>query len=286
MATLEHFCQSLDSSMVTVEVGSGADSKRFTAPKALLCDIPWFENALKDERFKEGIEARIMLPDDPPRIVPALCYYAYRCYLNFPSHLDWSREEFVDELSLCIDLWLFGDKYDIKNIQDIVMYHICVLLRKLDAEYAGWSMPDDVLVRCFLHTMPSSPLRKVAADIIVRQIHGGRNTAPTATKSLDTLGACDGFTTELLSSQHLYYQGTEAGFPRYLRPVRFASALRVDKDSESVPDASDWAYFKFPEWSGNECQECNLCGVAAASCLDCEGTDILHICDTCRNGVW
>ena len=98
---------------------------------ALLCESSsWFVTALEEDRFKEGVIEAITLLDESPAAFQAFRYYAYFRDLAFPNI---NTTEVLRELKYCIGIWLFGDKYNLANLQTEACCGLATFSRPLRA---------------------------------------------------------------------------------------------------------------------------------------------------------
>ncbi|KXT11767.1 hypothetical protein AC579_1641 [Pseudocercospora musae] len=226
---MDDFIRRLEGPTVVVCVGPTEERRDFKVAKDLLFEkSEWFKNALKDERFVEGQLNIIELPEDTPSVFAAFYYFIlHHDELAFEAVCVQHDgiEACCEQLKLCIDLWIFGDKIRMLELQNAAMKRACVIVRECDIRKAA--IPAAVLQNCFSKTLPGSPLQVLAADYVVDCMV----TEPQkSAQLLSGLATVEGFVTALLKSHVKYHEmnadiAPDSTFPRYLEPYRYREIL-------------------------------------------------------------
>lgn len=181
-------------------------------PKDLLCaKATWFENALKEGRFKEGLSSVIELPEDDPGAFEFFHYWVYHAVITN------TRELGAKDLRSLVDLWVFADKYNLPRLQNKAIDQICGVFARSGnvdrgvLEYIG----DDAGLA------DDSPVKILAADYIVAKITSGQ-VRPERRDRLTGWEAYfgnQGFARQLFESLWTSYDArpglTNFDFPRY-----------------------------------------------------------------------
>lgn len=232
-------------------MGTGANSKAYTVPKALLCKISWFDRALRDGRLQEGITGHINLPNYSPDVFEAFQYRLYHQDLAFrwidtavPGGGD--DDEGQEQLELCCGIWIFGDKYGIPTLQNAAMLRACELFVEANVDF-----PPELAEMCYNSTAIGPPLRKLVGDHVV----------------FNFLGRYGGFLNDLYAAKGAYDKhakrrlsrklSSKGEWPRFLKPYRNEDLFEISVDAESMKEIPYTSHaVGYPTQPGTYCQEC------------------------------
>lgn len=142
---------SLDTSTVRIIVGQSKEA--FTLHKGILCNVaPYFRAALEGH-FRESVEQVLEMPEEDPTVFRSFQLWVYtKSILEEGENLD------AVAWRLLIDLYIFGDRYDIPILQDEA---IDLLIDKRDAFN---KIPASHFGYVYHNTPERSPLRKLCVD--------------------------------------------------------------------------------------------------------------------------
>ena len=197
--------------------------QEFFLPKDLLCSrSTWFHIALRENRFQEGVNKAIEMPDDLPDVFEAFVYFIYRDELSFVTAVDGLIPCSVrgEELILLAHMWTFGDKYMLSDFQNSAMHRLCVML---DDAHFREILDGESLTTVFHIVKPESPIRLLVTDFVA----AGLNNSSKFTIEPE-LATCPGFLQALHESEAAYHDLGSQSFPRYNYPSRFEKLLYVD----------------------------------------------------------
>lgn len=265
----------MNSPQIILEAGS--EAKKFSVPKDILSYASeFFSRALQEDRFKEGRENKITLPEDPADVVAAFIHFAYQENLVFEKHPDTSRRD--KELCLCFKLWNFGEKYLMQRLQNMAIEHICDLLRDSKEQ-----VPLDVLTTCFQATTERSPTRIIVTHYIVHAMSKDK----AAFSDAEALAANKGFLRQFHASESALRTLPAGDFPRYRKRVKFADIFYVPL-SESEGSKNDLEV-RSSLWNDpkSNCQHCGwssaMLHVKCEICLPgqcyCPNRSVMHQCN-------
>lgn len=115
--------------MVTVNVGS--EAKLFFVHKAILEQSPFFAACLLANRFQEGIDNVINLPEDDPAAMGFLFRFLYtgRLFDKDVDEADSDCPYWIKTTSCLIAMWIIADKYHIQWLRHEM---VDVYLARLD----------------------------------------------------------------------------------------------------------------------------------------------------------
>ncbi|KAK4901250.1 hypothetical protein LTR27_001807 [Elasticomyces elasticus] len=304
MAPMGDFCEIISGEKVVVKVGSGRGVKYFTVPKALLCKVAWFAIAFKAGRFLEASTGYATLPYDDPQAFEALLYYLYHGELEFSDIGNATTTlQLSIELEICLQIWLFGNKYGLPAVQNAVTLRACELMTHRTPRWAKSGERFDNLkleisfatLDLYLRsTSEGSPLRKLMVDYVVYQVRDKQ----IPYSRFETLEFHDGFVQDYDSAQLAYgsNQRNEAGtnFPRYLQPYKYDELYRVDElagseDGRNVANGltsiqyGDVSQQSRRAWyqSEEKCKECTKGAEAWGVCTYC-GEGQPNECNSCH----
>jgi hypothetical protein len=252
---------------VIVHVGTHPDYKKYTVPQDLLMKEVWFSGALQDGRFKEGTEKIIRLPTDEPRAFDVFIYYLYHDGLVFQEE----DSSYEPVLTLCLATWVFGDKYNVRGLQNAVMLRACHCLT-LSADWRHEiDLELDILGKYYSAAPDGSPLRKFIAEYIVDHvIVSARNF-----QYYETLAVHSGFMGDILAAKQVHDTKITC-FPRFLRPIKYSHIWCLPGDPEKWDGR--FCYPSVRAWHATPtimCEDCK-CYAADTVCMECE----------CAGQVW
>ncbi|KAI5251711.1 putative autophagy protein Apg5 [Aureobasidium subglaciale] len=139
-------------SLVTVEVG--AEKKRFTIHKNLLCFYSDYFRGAFNGNFKEANEKKISLPDEDLGL-----FWIFHGFIYTNRLCDTDDKAGSDIQSrVLIKLWFFGDKYLAPAFQNMAMD---CLIKRINENGLKTNV---VIKNIYNNTMSGSPLRKVVVD--------------------------------------------------------------------------------------------------------------------------
>ncbi|SMR63505.1 unnamed protein product [Zymoseptoria tritici ST99CH_3D1] len=128
---------------------------------------PYFSNALKVDRFKEGRDGVMRFPEDEMDVWKTLLQWVF-CR-KLPKSLNTRNGKLTeDDLHLAVRCWTTGDKYGIKDFQDTIMLRI---LRHLDKLPLFKMIGVHIVLIAFERTPPGSLLRNLFTDFIVMAVY-------------------------------------------------------------------------------------------------------------------
>ena len=158
--------------MITIIVGEENPDNTFHIPKALLCSrSKWFSRALEGAGFAESALNVVRLPDDLPEAFEAFYYYVYYHRLSWRPLEDYDTDGILEEIKWCFNAWIIGDKYDLPSLSDVALLRVCKILKWARYFEMEIQIPHSTLELAFQSTMPHSPLRRLAACYIGRDIN-------------------------------------------------------------------------------------------------------------------
>jgi hypothetical protein len=258
-----------ESPLITIRVGLGATARDFRVPRDILCACSaWFTNALEDDRFIEGKENLINLPEEDATVFEAFVAFAYEGFLTFgedPSSVNARGEAF----SFSLQIWNLGDKYVLPYLQNAATTQACFLL------HDGTGVPLEVLGLCFVDTTETCPFRLLIADHAVHVMNKGCQYV--GAKVERQLGACDGFTRAFHSSQEAYHRLPSNEFPRSLKPIKASEQLfQTEKDNYNWRPGEDSVYTCSGVWDPEARPECGECGHFRAQ------NSLPSLCESCQ----
>ncbi|KXT06886.1 hypothetical protein AC578_7197 [Pseudocercospora eumusae] len=205
---MDDFIRQLEGPTVVVCVGPTENENRrdFKVAKHLLCEkSDWFNDALKDERFVEGQLSIVELPEDSPSVFAAFYYFIlHHDELAFkPVCIETDGiETCCEQLKLCIDIWIFGDKIGMPKLQNAAMRRACFVTDECTIKECV--IPAAVLEACFSRTLPNSPLQVLATDYVVDcMIMEPEKSA----QLLHHLSPIEGFVRAVQEAQEYYHAG-------------------------------------------------------------------------------
>ncbi|KAK5706223.1 hypothetical protein LTR97_001210 [Elasticomyces elasticus] len=248
---------------ITVNVGTGENSKTYLIPRNLLNTVPWFKAALQRGGFKEGAEGKISLPEDNPSSFEVFQYGLYTESLGFPRLSEnLIAEDLQSELEQCVHAWIFGHKYNILPMQNEVALRICDLLETGVVHFSV-----ELVAICYVGTPSGSPLRVLATESVVHQVREGRvNIA-----KYNHLSVHEEFLGDLLKAHEACHSAPK-DFPRYVKARKFRHLFEVVSDSEEGATASDRGiiYYNTGTYvlSPLDCEDCTTYA-AETRCDEC-----------------
>ncbi|SMY22393.1 unnamed protein product [Zymoseptoria tritici ST99CH_1A5] len=217
-SVMARFVRRLESPFVTIRVGQGAGTRDFHVPQDILCACSvWFTNALKQDRFIEGAEKLIKLPEESAATFEAFIAFAYEGLISFKRAGDMSTEARGEAFQYVLDIWNFGEKYMLPHLQDAATTTACSFLHCRDG------VPWDVLGHCFEVATTECPFRTIIADYAAQCMHVQREGAGPAIER--HLGSADGFITAFCASQLALRSLPVGHFPRYGKPLQAGAEL-------------------------------------------------------------
>ncbi|KXS97763.1 hypothetical protein AC578_3188 [Pseudocercospora eumusae] len=277
MSPAARLIEDLSSELITVKVGVDDDQKEYKVPRALLSkSSPWFEAALKGDRFKEGRTATIELPEDRADVFELFVYFLYRGVLELDStNSDLSIQ--AEHLLLCCRTWTFAEKYLLQGLQNCAMHGACFLLNHEFDHSAFEPLPAATLASCWQASTQDSPIRDILADYIVLSLEDGSDLGME-----QHMADCPGMMRAMHASEAFFYNTREEGdFPRYKRPVKMSHQLRISFPEEKRP-------LIFTERVIENFIECGECGFCRNWChlKDCKHDQHSYkiLCSDCYYG--
>lgn len=258
-------------------VGRGETSKSFTHPKDILAACSrWFGNVFKETHFLEAQRGRIDLPDDDPAVFEAFLYFAYNGCLEFTclSGVDPAETRAADVL-LLIKVWIFGDRYLLPALQNIVMHRLCETLRDGPEEPPlTVSAVVDLLEFVRDHELP----RLVVADyLVVRRHH-----ADSVLNAEEEFKLSSAALRALHLSLKAFHELTGSDFSRYKKPTKYRDILftaeeEEEQEEDGEGDESSTAYYT------------NTWGLHRHYCRDCgfrlsASDEVPIVCSHCKTG--
>ncbi|KAH0273977.1 hypothetical protein KCU91_g5600, partial [Aureobasidium melanogenum] len=157
----------------------GATKEHYILHKDLLCFYSDFFRAAFNGSFKEAAERKIELPDTEVDVFEAFQVWLYT--QKMPKNENTSSGKVHLEWPILIKLWIFGDKYQIPLLQNIVMDNSFDKV-EMDAE-----TPLYWIRLAYENTTPNSPLRKAITDIMAYRAIMHKSEATTRTCLSDTV---------------------------------------------------------------------------------------------------
>lgn len=144
--------------MVTIDVGTGKDAKKFYIYAGLLKHYSsYFRSALK-EVWQEGATQTITLAEDSPTVFSTFFHWLYSGKLY--SHVAPNGKVPLSENELCT-LYIFGD---VRGAPEFCNAAVDVLFQRFAGE---WAYPVHSLPYVYENTPTRSKLRNVLVDIAV-----------------------------------------------------------------------------------------------------------------------
>lgn len=157
------FSNSLQSSMVTIHVGTKKRKQALYVHKDLICArSPFFKAALSND-WKEAQEGSVELPDDKDDIVTIYVQWLYRNQIFYKEEKD-VKESYVPEMNRLIALYLLAEKFQDRDFQDAA---IDAMIARIHSPYQGFSSfypGADEIVGLYKNTSESSPVRRLMVD--------------------------------------------------------------------------------------------------------------------------
>ncbi|KAI6818465.1 hypothetical protein KC340_g14128 [Hortaea werneckii] len=127
--TTEGLHKALCGPTIAVEVGEGDIKAIFQVFEGILCQFKWFACALKEGHFKEGEERKIKLPKTSPQTFKYFQYYAFSGKVDFTDQGSTTNEEHLRKhIKELVELWIFGDAYDVSALQIPAIFELRRLL--------------------------------------------------------------------------------------------------------------------------------------------------------------
>ncbi|SMQ55183.1 unnamed protein product [Zymoseptoria tritici ST99CH_1A5] len=211
--------------LISISIGGSSDAVQ--VQQQFLQNLsPYFANALKHDRFKEGREGVLNFPEDDMDVWKTLLHWIF-CR-ELPDFLvPESNKLTKDNLLLAVRCWTTGDKYGIASFQDTIILRI---LRHLDAmqdEELGKILEVEVVLTAFERTVSGSILREIFTDYMVSTMYGigsGKADAPrqpsdSTLMSLDVLDGT-GFFPAMTAKRTLFDRRGSGGFKWWNHPSR------------------------------------------------------------------
>lgn len=244
---------------------------------------------MKGERFVEGQLNVVELPEDSPSVFAAFYYFIlHHDELAFnPVCIETDGiEACCEQLKLCIDIWIFGDKIGMLKLQNAAMRRACFIAT--ECAIRKGLIPAAVLEACFSKTLPNSPLQVLAADYVVDcMVEEPEKSAHL----LHHLSLIEGFATALQKSQK-YYHGQkfdvypEAGFPRYFDPYSYPEVFYLTSLKQEKTNV--YTYDGQPGEKVLRCSDCKVVGSEVElKCTSCvpgsndEEEAAVPLCEDC-----
>ncbi|KAG9657191.1 hypothetical protein KCU64_g5367, partial [Aureobasidium melanogenum] len=157
----------------------GATKEHYILHKDLLCFYSDFFRAAFNGSFKEAAERKIELPNTEVDVFEAFQVWLYT--QKMPKNENTSSGKVHLEWPILIKLWIFGDKYQMPLLQNIVMDNSFDKV-EMDAE-----TPLYWIRLAYENTTPNSPLRKAITDIMAYRAIMHKSEATTRTCLSDTV---------------------------------------------------------------------------------------------------
>ncbi|KJX99911.1 hypothetical protein TI39_contig348g00012 [Zymoseptoria brevis] len=176
MADMDELIESLrtPTRLIRVFVGGGHDVFH-VQQQALETISPYFTNALKHDRFKEGKDGVLELPEDEVDVWKVLLHLVL-CR-KLPSSLVTKDCMLTKEnVLLAVRCWTMGDKYGIKEFQDTVMLRLLRYLNIMQCTQPGTILDVQITLTVFERTLRQSPLRMLVTDWTVMTMYGIKTT--------------------------------------------------------------------------------------------------------------
>jgi hypothetical protein len=260
---------------VIIHVGEGSGRKTFTVPKGLLCQAPWFAKALRENGFKEGTKNVITLPKDDPQAFEIFVFYLCHKAVQFERIPD--VDEFDDattqeasakwrlsDLQICLATWVFGEKYDLPHLQNLVLLQACNTLMLKDSIRRLVKLPVSVLDAHYGAVPPGSPPRIFIAEYIVDREEISKDTID----DFETMTAHENFLDDI-STARTRYHDDNSRIPIFLQPTKHSSLLET-KEHPRKP-GTDTEFGKYSAWKH----------VGCAPCEDCQVWTVASVCEPC-----
>ncbi|KAK4542970.1 hypothetical protein LTR36_005968 [Oleoguttula mirabilis] len=258
---------------VTVTVGQDEAKKTFTVSKELLCSqSKWFAKAL-DGRFKEGITGTVELPHDSSQVFAAFYYHLHHRVLAF-TPLDTMSKPLELQLLECLNIWIFGDKYELPGLQNCASLRACEMM----AEDTALSMP--TMQACFERTARGSPIRCLLAEYIVKKVE----TDGDYIGEYDDIAGIHGSLSELYEAQRFYH--SEVGkrdFPRYGKPLKYSSLFYTPSDGGAEDFGAQTGDNMEGYEDGDTAATYSSCWDTDPSCEDCGDSPGEKYCKRCES---
>lgn len=146
--------------VISVEVGTGNDKKKFGVHRGLICHhSSYFKAALLGD-FKEAHEKHVALPEDDPEVFRVVFTWLYTRRLVGEKEADiegWNAYS-LKFTKLC-KAWVFGDARGMSEFQNAVMLELIS-----DSAYKDDYHDAKAITWAYEHTTPGAPLRIFLAD--------------------------------------------------------------------------------------------------------------------------
>ncbi|KXS96358.1 hypothetical protein AC578_3082 [Pseudocercospora eumusae] len=281
---MRRFLSDLQSANVIVRVGKDEEAQDFEVPRRFLArSSDWFSKILEENRFKEGRDGKIEMPEDFPAVFEAFLFWIHRQGLVFDFDACQSVEARSHQLILYFRIWTFGDKYFVHPLQNCAMHIICVLLNE-DLWKKNDRLTAATLAACWDATIPDSPLRALLADGIVSRMQEDESY------EVEELEGCAGLLRALHASEAILHESHKADFPRYKKPTLFKELLYAKLGDEGDVDESKWLYRDDWDEPNGICEDCGYENDVALLCdgckrwdedCDCDGGSYKYFCEDC-----
>lgn len=145
--------------MVTLKVGPA--SKCFFVHKAILTENPFFARCLDVNRFQEGVDNLIKMPEDDPQAMAYVIRFLYTGSLIARDVRDRGHLNYDESISGLISLFAIADKYLIEEMcEEVLGFALSLLLSQNGPTWGDleevkasglrdtslWDMFEDVIV--------------------------------------------------------------------------------------------------------------------------------------------
>ncbi|KXT10798.1 hypothetical protein AC579_2967 [Pseudocercospora musae] len=279
---MTRFLSDLRTANVIVTVGKNEEAQEFEVPRRFLArSSNWFLKILEEDRFKEGRDGKIEMPEDFPAVFEAFLFWVHQEALVFDTCT--SVDMRSRQLILCFRIWTFGDKYFVHPLQNCAMHRICILINE-DLWQKNNRLTAATLAACWDATIPDSPLRALLADGIVSRMQ-------EESFEVEELEGCAGLLRALHASEAILHESHKADFPRYKKPTLFKKLLYAKLGHKDGIDESALIYRELWDEPNGMCEDCGYHNEVKLLCedcktekdkCDCDEVEYQYICSDCE----
>jgi hypothetical protein len=234
-------------------------------PESLLYSVPWFARALQEDGFREGTERSITMPEDEPRAFEVFVYHLCHHEVKFQELTKDCETEKAADLELCFAVWVFGEKYDIPQLQNAIMLYACSVLMISDIHVVKLS--PTMLAAYYGATPSDTPLRKLIAEYIIHYICEEDGNI----EAYEVVASHSGFLKDLFAARDFQAQSQCREFPRFYQPIKNKEMFFVERAMEQYKDTS--SFNGFGDWNINP----------SIPCEDCKLWQVDQVCSRCHD---
>ncbi|KAL9049972.1 MAG: hypothetical protein Q9162_006914 [Coniocarpon cinnabarinum] len=152
-----------------VKLRAGPSRKCFGAHKDVLTTRSTYFRAMFASPFFETGTGIVDMPEDDPEVVHAYVHFLYHGTIKFQQN---GGSENIDDWTIPLKMWLFGDKHQDTEFADSVMDAIIYQSHDLDQDGNRWFPVQQATKLVYQNTAsPNNPLRRL---LVAQHVRHGR----------------------------------------------------------------------------------------------------------------